>query len=728
MLNKVYHRGLLQVSLILGAGIAILFWQTLLWGYVQVPTDVPAFFDPVMREAMPDIIRPQNPLLSDHVEQFYVWHYLAAQSMQNDGKVPLWNPHILAGQPLVGNAQPALFYPVNLLLFWLDPGLVTAFRSMFNMFVAGFFTFLFCRALTISKAGATLAAVAFAFSGALTAGPSYAYASCLALLPFIMWAGEKMLQDQARRYFWGLVGGIGVGITLLAGHPASAFHNLLIFGLYFSFRLLYLEGSIRQKGRLVLALGPLFIGGLLLGAVQWLPFVAWSFEGATVSRNPAWNATSLIYTQDWLPHLASIVTLLFPNFYGHPVDYTYHWPFATFQNYMEQSMYIGLIPLALAANAFFYTKKQQRTAAIIIGLLALVALAVALRLPLFEAVNHLPIFDRANNTRLKWYFAFGMAVMAGFGLDSFMAAVSGRSRKQAIYPTAAVLGAASLIVFGVAAGKYLFTDALSPDHFSYHLIFTIFSLRQIRTAVTIFVLAVGVILVIYLLWRDHKVNPIIIKLLLIGLTFTELTVMAYGYNTTVPKETVFPPVRLTELLAQDDDWFRVLGMPPAFWPNYGAVYGLYHVGGYDQPVQKRSASLFIAQGGRGYRQRWLPEWPLVDWMNVKYIITTETYDLPKLELILENGYRVYRNNNALPRAFMTYHFRIIPDEADLLSTMLENPDLLATTALLEQNLPPEQAQAIAPSPANANRVVITHYGLDEVVLRVTTETAGLLVP
>jgi hypothetical protein len=223
---------LLIISAIIGLGIVALFWKVIFLGHVPVPADI-LFLDPVMQEARPsDFERPQNPLLSDHIYQFYVWHYLAAQAMQSEGKIPLWNPYLLSGQPIMANAQPALFYPPNLFLFWFSPGPVAAIRTFFNIFVAGVFTYLFCRALHISYAGSMLGAVAFAFSGAMIVGPGHAYANALVWLPFIMWAGEKLLQ-QRRVYFWALITGLGIGLSSLGGHPETTFHNLLIFSLYF---------------------------------------------------------------------------------------------------------------------------------------------------------------------------------------------------------------------------------------------------------------------------------------------------------------------------------------------------------------------------------------------------------------------------------------------------------------------------------------------------------------
>jgi hypothetical protein len=705
MLRRVCQAELVQVSVLLGLGIAIIFWQVLLLGYVQVPADMPPFYDPVMRELTPQVTQPQNPLLSDHISQSYIWHYLAAKSMQSTGKIPLWNPYILAGQPLVANSQPSLFYPPNWLLFWFDPGLVASIRAMFNLFVAGFFTFLFCRALHVSKLGAILAAIAFSFSGALIVGPGYSYANSLVWLPFTMWTAEKMLK-QSRTFFWGLATSIGVGLSALGGHPESTFHNLVVLTLYVTLRLLWLETMSRIKLRLLAIFALALVVGMLLGAVQWLPFASWLrySSTATASRSVAWGASSVFYSRDWLPNLATLVTLLFPSFFGHPVDYTYRWPFSTFQNFLEQSMYFGLVPITLAIGAIFAAAKQKRVQLTIIAVLAIVLLAAALRLPGFEVVHHLPIFDRVNNTRLKWYFSFLGALLAGFGLDQFDIFTRGGTRvgRRFTYAVTAVFGVAASIALWIVIGKHAVAAAPagSSDSFVHHLLFSVFSWRHIRATISLLVLAIAVGAVIYVLWRRRSADLPLLKRLFVALTFVELLVLAYGYNTTVPKETIFPAVRLTEMLQQDPGTFRILTKPPAFWPNYGAIYGLYHVGGYDLPVFERYAGVYEAQGGQGYRQDWSPDWPLVDWMNVKYVISTQEYDLEKLELVFADSYRVYMNKDALPRAYMVYDMQVVGDDAKLLETLTSGAFPFEQTVLLEDELPPMPAPAAIRLPAN----------------------------
>src|SRR5215831_14953801 len=57
----------------------------------------------------------------DHPDMAYQvlpWYQLEAVSWHR-GELPLWDPHVWGGQPLVGQLQPGAAYPPNWLLFLL---------------------------------------------------------------------------------------------------------------------------------------------------------------------------------------------------------------------------------------------------------------------------------------------------------------------------------------------------------------------------------------------------------------------------------------------------------------------------------------------------------------------------------------------------------------------------------------------------------------------------------
>ena len=60
----------------------------------------------------------------DLVNQVYPWMELQAAAWQS-GQVPLWDPYLWGGQPLHGQVQPGVAYPLNWLLFALPRSLPT---------------------------------------------------------------------------------------------------------------------------------------------------------------------------------------------------------------------------------------------------------------------------------------------------------------------------------------------------------------------------------------------------------------------------------------------------------------------------------------------------------------------------------------------------------------------------------------------------------------------------
>lgn len=721
---------LILMAAVLVAGLLGLFWEVFALGYVQVPGDI-LFTDPVLREGAPaDFQRPQNSLLSDNIDVFYVLHSVAARAMQTEGHIPLWNPYILAGQPLVADAQSALFYPPNLLLFWLTPATVATVSALFNIFVAGIFTFLFCRSLKISLSGAVLAAISFAFSAAvMVVGPSHPIASSLVWMPLCFWGIENLL-NGSNLYFWALVASIGIGLTLVGGHPETEMHVIMIVGLYVGARLVLDAAPVKVKARCGLIFVAAALVGCLLAAVQWLPFVDFLSHSGIVSRSRSSFQGSYFYTPEWFPNSTTLITLLYPNFFGNPENLTSFWPFSNYQNYLEQSMYFGLIPLALTSGAIV-TVRKKNIPALILAVLALLSLAIALRLPGFEALNYLPILNRVNNTRLKWMFSFLGAVLAGFGMDGFRAYVLSRKKELKLFISASaapIVAVLAIFLVAVMAKAVVALKWIPVPANVQKFLANIFSLGEAKTMVSVAVAAgaVGCFFVLRSRPQWLKVG----EWIGVVLTLVELIVVARGYNTTMPPKLILPAVSTTQALQKDTSLYRVLAIPPTLWPNYGAVYGISSVGGYDLPVLKWSYDIHSSQGGTGFRQVWAPDWPLADWMNIKYVISGVAQNLPKLKLILAgNGYYVYENENASPRAYVTYQAEVIRDGPTALQRLVGGSFDFKREVLLDKDLPSDQAALIGRTTGDApvQQVDVVAYKDDTVTLDVSTSAAGLLV-
>ena len=90
---------------------------------------------------------------SDLVPYLYGLKQFQFQTVHQFGEFPLWNPHILFGQPAVGNIQHALFYPLNV-LYWIFPFFTAVWLGqVFHMALAGCGTWMLARRTGCGPAG-----------------------------------------------------------------------------------------------------------------------------------------------------------------------------------------------------------------------------------------------------------------------------------------------------------------------------------------------------------------------------------------------------------------------------------------------------------------------------------------------------------------------------------------------------------------------------------------------
>ena len=109
----------------------------------------------------------------DHPDMAYPvlpWYQLQAVSWHH-GQFPLWDPHVWAGQPLVGQLQPGAAYPLNWFLFLAplkDGHIQKVWMNVYFIVThvfAALFCYWLCRDLGRTIAASVLAGTAFALSG-----------------------------------------------------------------------------------------------------------------------------------------------------------------------------------------------------------------------------------------------------------------------------------------------------------------------------------------------------------------------------------------------------------------------------------------------------------------------------------------------------------------------------------------------------------------------------------
>jgi len=157
-----------------------------------------------------------------------------------------------------------------------------------------------------------------------------------------------------------------------------------------------------------------------------------------------------------------------------------------------------------------------------------------------------------------------------------------------------------------------------------------------------------------------------IWLFMAAITITlDLFIANMGFHAAIAPELLkYEPALATWLQEQPDHW-RLTSFAPngdkPFNANSGWLYGLEDVRGYDSIIPKQYTEYMAAIEPQNELQfnrvQPIANWeslnsPLLDVLGVKYIITAETIDLPKLELAWEgDGLRVYENLAVAPRAY-----------------------------------------------------------------------------
>src|SRR5262245_35741076 len=108
-----------RIALLLALAPLLFTGQALLTGGVLAPLDIAYQAEPLHSlSADVGIVGTKNPLLVDVVSQMLPWRQAVREAV-TQGRFPLWNPYVLAGEPLLAVQQPAVFHPTTWIAFLL---------------------------------------------------------------------------------------------------------------------------------------------------------------------------------------------------------------------------------------------------------------------------------------------------------------------------------------------------------------------------------------------------------------------------------------------------------------------------------------------------------------------------------------------------------------------------------------------------------------------------------
>ncbi len=343
---------------------------------------------------------------------FYPYWHLATEALKR-GQIPLWNPYLFMGSPLLANIQLSFFYGINWpLIVWFSPPQAVKFSIVLHLFLAGLSTWLLARKkLGLSPAASLLSATGFSAGGFLVAQAEHVnQLAVITWLPlFIFLVNYSPL---AAAFIFCLM--------VFAGHLQALYISLAAASLYLLF------SSFSDRGRSLLKLLIACGAGLGLSAIQLIPTLELAglsirSQGLSFQDATAFSLRPFLLAYSLLPPIGIKLEVFFGS-----------------RAFTEYVAYEGVICLLLAIAGLISPEKKKWpwAAMVLVGLFLAFGRANPFYRFLYEFVPGFSSF-RAP-ARWMLLYALGLPVLAGIGLDHL------RFLSLKIYLP--LLGAASIIL------------------------------------------------------------------------------------------------------------------------------------------------------------------------------------------------------------------------------------------------------------------------------------------
>ncbi|MBU0568745.1 YfhO family protein, partial [bacterium] len=364
----------------------------------------------------------KNPLLSDPVTIFYPFTIPTYEYLK-DFKIPLWNPYLLCGIP------HNISFPVPFPIF-LSLGLISSLPAAYSfiiilqVFLAGFFMFLYLKNLGVASFGSLVGAIVFMLNGVFAVWLEFTTTVGAGLwFPLIFLLIDKTISKKS--LFYSGLTALFIGIHFFSSHLQFATYLLISAFVYALFRTLWLYRKERSFNSILKSMGLIILSfglGISLSSAYILP----TFDKASFSHRQEVTFKEL----NPLP-MANLVTFVIPDFYGTPAPpHSYrivrNWFYQTGlikkqvvkvggENYNEYCGYIGVLPLILALLAGLLRKDRDSRFFFGFWIVSLLlALGTFLYLPLYWFA---PGFNKMGISRIIFLFCFSGSILAGMGAE-----------------------------------------------------------------------------------------------------------------------------------------------------------------------------------------------------------------------------------------------------------------------------------------------------------------------
>jgi hypothetical protein len=371
---------------------------------------------------------------ADNQIQNFPLRALAGEDLRH-GHLPLWNPYIWSGSPLLGGLNAGALYPFTW-LFAVLPAVAAWTVNLVVVYVTtatGMYAFL--RQQSLRPVAAGFAAASFAFAGSMSAQMVH-----IGIVQGVSWIPWMLLVEQrlARQLLasrelrrrgdhgadrtpsvWRRVTLLGVlgGLVLLTGEPRGMADAAVVVGLAALWHVTRRHASWRARAAFFGSFVSATVVAAAIGAVQLVP--GWSF----IANSQRAQSTVAFFGTGSLPVRWSVLMLV-PDLLGgtgvlnQPLFFSHY-------NLPEVTGYVGLVPLMAAAGllARAFGSRRHRWARRWTPWFGLVVIGMVLTYgqytPLGTVLAHLPFYgDLRLQSRNIVIADLALCVLLAYWLDS----------------------------------------------------------------------------------------------------------------------------------------------------------------------------------------------------------------------------------------------------------------------------------------------------------------------
>lgn len=599
-------------------------------------------------------VKAHNAMLSDSPTAHYPYKREFWEAAKR-GYNPHYLPHIFSGKPTSG--QGVGIFSTSLFQLVLDIPNAMDFSTWFRLILAAALMYLFLFQLGLGSAVASLGAVAWAYNMHQIAWLLFPQHLATQLwLPLLLCLNLLVLKQRQN-----LIAAMGLVLTVVFFYTSSytqiVLYSFIFLGVFNTlFVLIVQRGSFADKMKSWICIHAVYlVAGMIL-----LPDALWQAqeikEGLRGSQDFRYNefkldvsfAALLRLLGDLLPSGIDVIRFLMPN-YQSELGQIPAIKNILKSNEVEFQVYFGLVCLYFTVYGVIRSIIEKNRVAVVFCIMLMLCMALFNGNPtIISLLNTIPFAGSGSYARIITLLLLTAIILAGYGARYMLEDLGNRRYAYLFVPLLA-------IVLWLFAGKLAYPDILALREFvpwmAYLSVFILFSAALARIG------------------KADLVVPIAVLL-----TFIELTVTGYGFNTRLDGQDHFPENTVIKKLRAAEGNFRtaLLMSHTGYHHNILTYYDLSTIGGYETTVpndyvyfmRKAYQKLHLTLNGILFLFDGNIE--ILRLLNAHYIISNLELDSDQISPVYQNDQEtLYMFNDPLDRAYCASDQIVNPDRENI---------------------------------------------------------------